>query len=194
MDNFDVIEYEFSLEHYQLEPFGIDDLTSIYCTLFVDEEYIVDGDFMPELNRKDNQAIERLLDKEIRTVIKSLDQQENLRNLIVLDKIALVIEEALLAYCKKNPYIQVVKISFDDFVTTYSNPELLDVLSELYEESKSEFMDMMDFDDEGDLEDFFMNNLDLLGNGLHGFDFEDDDDEPDNDNKILRFPDDGLPF
>lgn len=191
MDNFDVIEYEFNFEPYRLEPFGIDGLASAYCTLFVEEQYVVGGEFMLELNRKDDKTICRLLDKEVRAVLKKIEQQD-LRNLIVIDKIAQAIEKVMFAYSKNNPYIKVVKISIDDFVTTYSDPELQDLLSDIYDDTQSQFMDMMDFDDEGDLEDFFLNNLDLLGDGLEGFDFGDD--KPNKDNKILKFPNGDLPF
>lgn len=62
MEDFTVIEYEIDLSSYQLEAFGIDNLTNIFCTLFVDTEYVMMNNDVFELIPKEAKLLQRHLD------------------------------------------------------------------------------------------------------------------------------------
>lgn len=200
MEDFTVIEFEIDLASYQLEAFGIDNLTEIFCTLFVDTEYVMMTDDVVELIPKEAKPLQRHLDRQIIKTIHTIENK-NLRPLVFLDEIIQTIEKELLLYSEKHPFIQVVEISIDTVATTYSNPLLIETLDEFYDEAKLDFMEMMNMTSDEEFEDFFIDNLSLLDskeddfdNYEDVFDEEDDDDTPGNGDNVLKFPFGRRPF
>ena len=198
MEDFTVIEYEIDLASYQLEAFGIDHLTSIFCTLFVDTEYVMMNDDVVELIPKEAKLLQRHLDRQMFKTIHTIENK-NLRRLVFLDEIIQTIEKELLLYSEKHPFIQVVEISIDSALTTYSNPLLIETLDEFYDEAKLDFKDMMNMTSDKEFADFFMDNLSLLDSVEDDFDDdvfdeEDDDDTPGNGDNVLKFPFGRRPF
>lgn len=198
MEDFTVIEYEIDLASYQLEAFGIDHLTSIFCTLFVDTEYVMMNDDVVELIPKEAKLLQRHLDRQMFKTIHTIEKQ-NLRRLVFLDEIIQTIEKELLLYSEKHPFIQVVEISIDSALTTYSNPLLIETLDDFYDEATLDFKEMMNMTSDKEFADFFMDNLSLLDSVEDDFDDdvfdeEDDDDTPGNGDNVLKFPFGRRPF
>lgn len=201
VEDFTVIEFEIDLASYQLEAFGIDNLTNIFYTLFVDTEYVVINDDVVELKPKEAKPLQRHLDRKIIKTIQAIEKK-NLRRLVFLDEILQTIEKELLLYSEKHPFIQVVEISLDAALTTYSNPLLIETLDEFYDEAKLDFMEMMNMTSDEEFEGFFMDNLSLLDSEDDDFDDDsfdededkDDDDTPGNGDNVLKFPSGRRPF
>lgn len=198
MEDFTVIEYEIDLSSYQLEAFGIDNLTNIFCTLFVDTEYVMMNNDVFELIPKEAKLLQRHLDRQMFKTIHTIENI-NLRRLVFLDEIIQTIEKELLLYSEKHPFIQVVEISIDSALTTYSNPLLIETLEDFYDEATLDFKEMMNMTSDKEFADFFMDNLSLLDSVEDDFDDdvfdeEDDDDTPGNGDNVLKFPFGRRPF
>lgn len=188
MEDFTVIEYEIDLASYQLEAFGIDNLTNIFCTLFVDTEYVMMNDDVVELIPKEAKLLQRHLDRQMFKTIHTIENK-NLRRLVFLDEIIQTIEKELLLYSEKHPFIQVVEISIDSALTTYSNPLLIETLDDFYDEATLDFKEILNMTSDKEFADFFMDNLSLLDSVE-----EDDDDTPGNGDNVLKFPFGRRPF
>lgn len=211
MDETAIVKFEIDTGFYSLEDFGISDLTSINCRFFVNDDYVVYGEEFVELKSAENKALTRLLDKQIKQTIKIIKGQ-NLRSLVFLDQITLAIEQQLLVYCEKHPYIQLVEISINDLVSTYRNPVLHKQLNEFADKANADFMRLMDSGSTKALADYLINQHSLLGFDIDDYAFDEDDYEDDDDygldsgfgqasdqeskggNNILKFPNDKPPF
>ena len=170
-----VVDFEIELDKYQLTDYGISEATSIYCSLITEEKYSnyqeMDNLALLELSAKEDKALRRFVDKDLKTKILQYKKKQ-MRPLLMLDAIMETVKELIMNYSEKHSYLSLAEIAVTGDVTTFQNPEFENTLNSLTLEAKQALIDSLGFESDDELVDYLMN----LYDDPFGLDFDAFDD------------------
>ena len=181
-----VVDFEIELDKYQLTDYGISEATSIYCSLITEEKYSnyqeMDNLALLELSAKEDKALRRFVDKDLKTKILQYKKKQ-MRPLLMLDAIMETVKELIMNYSEKHSYLSLAEIAVTGDVTTFQNPEFENTLNSLTLEAKQALIDSLGFESDDELVDYLMSlyddSFDLEFDRFDDFDDENDDDDAD---------------
>lgn len=184
-----VVDFEIELDKYQLTDYGISEATSIYCSLITEEKYSnyqeMDNLALLELSAKEDKALRRFVDKDLKTKILQYKKKQ-LRPLLMLDAIMETVKELIMNYSEKHSYLSLAEIAVTGDVTTFQNPEFENTLNSLTLEAKQALIDSLGFESDDELVDYLMNLYDdPFGLDFDAFDDEDDDYDDDEGGSVI---------
>lgn len=178
-----VVDFEIELDKYQLTDYGISEATSIYCSLITEEKYSnyqeMDNLALLELSAKEDKALRRFVDKDLKTKILQYKKKQ-MRPLLMLDAIMETVKELIMNYSEKHSYLSLAEIAVTGDVTTFQNPEFENTLNSLTLEAKQALIDSLGFESDDELVDYLMNLYDDPFD-LEFDQFDDEDDDYDDD-------------
>ena len=184
-----VVDFEIELDKYQLTDYGISEATSIYCSLITEEKYSnyqeMDNLALLELSAKEDKALRRFVDKDLKTKILQY-KKKHMRPLLMLDAIMETVKELIMNYSEKHSYLSLAEIAVTGDVTTFQNPEFENTLNSLTLEAKQALIDSLGFESDDELVDYLMNLYDdPFGLDFDAFDDEDDDYDDDEGGSVI---------
>lgn len=184
-----VVDFEIELDKYQLTDYGISEATSIYCSLITEEKYSnyqeMDNLALLELSAKEDKALRRFVDKDLKTKILQYKKKQ-MRPLLMLDAIMETVKELIMNYSEKHSYLSLAEIAVTGDVTTFQNPEFENTLNSLTLEAKQALIDSLGFESDDELVDYLMNLYDdPFGLDFDAFDDEDDDYDDDEGGSVI---------
>ena len=184
-----VVDFEIELDKYQLTDYGISEATSIYCSLITEEKYSnyqeMDNLALLELSAKEDKALRRFVDKDLKTKILQYKKKQ-MRPLLMLDAIMETVKELIMNYSEKHSYLSLAEIAVKGDVTTFQNPEFENTLNSLTLEAKQALIDSLGFESDDELVDYLMNLYDdPFGLDFDAFDDEDDDYDDDEGGSVI---------
>lgn len=184
-----VVDFEIELDKYQLTDYGISEATSIYCSLITEEKYSnyqeMDNLALLELSAKEDKALRRFVDKDLKTKILQYKKKQ-MRPLLMLDAIMETVKELIMNYSEKHSYLSLAEIAVTGDVTTFQNPEFENTLNSLTLEAKQALIDSLGFESDDELVDYLMNLYDdPFDLEFDRFDDEDDDYDDDEGGSVI---------
>ena len=138
-----------------------------------------------ELSAKEDKALRRFVDKDLKTKIRQYKKKQ-MRPLLMLDAIMETVKELIMNYSEKHSYLSLAEIAVTGDVTTFQNPEFENTLNSLTLEAKQALIDSLGFESDDELVDYLMNLYDdPFGLDFDAFDDEDDDYDDDEGGSVI---------